>query len=380
MKNKLRALGLLGILGVAGKGYSLPLMDEPHAISKIANGEYSEVTVLKDMNYEENRKVYLPYDKIEFVKDEAGRPKFSFTYIKGSGGTLIFSVTAGYSNETQETIASLEDHGDEVAPLPISNGNWVFSTAGTDWAPKSSSSKGLWQPMATVFPGIPVAIQLELTEKEAIRYAANLKGNGGIAVNYSYTFEGAKTPRTMTAEINYNSVANFFNEIDDDLSKSCSVDKPSSRDSITECDIDRHVIHTLTESLVQEGVVKMTCFDCEDEQKDTVNELTQLIVAKMFQPAEWESDPASIRTNPKPADCVIENHGCYRLDCDSSNNVYMKQDWSSVEDATLKIELVDQERQQFPGLVGHAELRLCDKVTDQITYFDEDFNIKPLCN
>ena len=283
-------------------------------------------------------------------------------------------------NETQETIASLEDHGDEVAPLPISNGNWVFSTAGTDWAPKSSSSKGLWQPMATVFPGIPVAIQLELTEKEAIRYAANLKGNGGIAVNYSYTFEGAKTPRTMTAEINYNSVANFFNEIDDDLSKSCSVDKPSSRDSITECDIDRHVIHTLTESLVQEGVVKMTCFDCEDEQKDTVNELTQLIVAKMFQPAEWESDPASIRTNPKPADCVIENHGCYRLDCDSSNNVYMKQDWSSVEDATLKIELVDQERQQFPGLVGHAELRLCDKVTDQITYFDEDFNIKPLCN
>ncbi|MDQ3232641.1 MAG: hypothetical protein M3Q07_12550, partial [Pseudobdellovibrionaceae bacterium] len=353
------------LLGLASNGYSLPSAEKYADIALLADpdkgGLDPTMQPIFPQDDEDPNIFYAPYDQV-YIKDPVGsadeRLKFGLTYDE-AGGFLSMTVRAGYSPNRVKAIQTLRGEGKKVLPLMPISGGWTLSMSSKN----TDLILGAFDQIDTVLPDTPVAMSVFIAPK-AIQYIVSAYNTGAsLGVNYRYNFRAVLTPFKMRASIQW---TNFTAMIQNEFQMATASEAAVGGCLFGICATGKAALqtHNTVRKLLRVGIersyVKITYLGGggsaseEDRYNRMIDELTKVVLAKVFKPMESSWKP--IDNGPVKAECKVS--GVIGA-CFSASIAHIYNSEVTFENREYTYEIEAKGIVNLPAVVGNSFSYLC---------------------
>ena len=292
----------VGILNISVAALGVPFVDGGSGTKILSSGEDDSGNTIEDIVFSGNRYdndhdvIYVPWARLELVKDENDIPKFTFSYSEKGAlmtATLRARFARNWKQVAKEKAKVMERDGINrndisVAPIPVHNGIYqstIEFEGGGEFIVATTK-------VQNSIPSNEVAVAMLMGRQAADLVVLALKSpSTQLAYNYKYDFPARTTPYRAKITIHWESVYKYTRR----QFAFTHVAGSYQTDKLTRRLIERRDIEILSIS-----------GDNEDVYDQLVSDLAKIVVARVFKAHHPKPDTQKLKL-PKPQSNWIAN-------------------------------------------------------------------------
>ncbi len=345
--------GFIMVTLMASSAWAIPYVDGGYGVKELSDSKTLSATLFtghKDDGDETT--VYAPWSKLEIVKDNSGRPKFSFSYSR-KGALMVATVKASIDQEAVKTAyqgikqsmvaKGISEEQISLRPIPVHNGVYRFAikslTSDAEWVIATSE-------IQNALPDNEVVVSALMGRAAADLVVLSLKNAyTTLGVNYSYDFPGRTTPYRAQITLHWHNILNYLHTYFGYRMLFASID-----------------IDTVVRRLVEKKDIAIRIIEGDGAQtwNNVISDIVKIVIARTFK--AHHPEPSMQKPN-------IEKPGFWdTLFGFGGNAAFSLEFISSYEVADETYEIYSQPYRMFTATAGVQFPGKCEAYPDNFAY------------